>query len=97
MVEPDEEASLPPKIFGPAPEQRWRYLDASPNHASERVIFIQGYAFSGQWGKMAELILETIKINKFMEPMLCLIWDDISINTKPSDEWENAIQLLRRA
>jgi hypothetical protein len=66
-------------------------LDDSPNHASERVPFIQGYAFMGQWDRAVELTLETIMINKFMEPMLCSIWDDITKNTKSSDERENAI------
>lgn len=69
-------------------------LDDSPNHASERVPFIQGYAFTGQWDRAVELTLEAIKINKFMEPMLCFIWDDISINTKPSDDRENAINSI---
>jgi hypothetical protein len=66
-------------------------LDDSPNHASERMPFIQGYAFTGQWDRAVELTLETIKINKFMEPMLCSIWEDISKKTESSEKRENAI------
>ena len=66
-------------------------LDDSPNHASERTPFIQGYAFTNQWDRAVELTVETITINKFMEPMLCSIWNDIYNNTEPSKERENAI------
>jgi len=66
-------------------------LDDSPNHASERIPFIQGYAFTDRWDRAVELTVETIKINKFMEPMLCSIWEDISNNTASSDERKKAI------
>jgi hypothetical protein len=67
----------------------------SPNNASELVPFIQGYAFTGKWGKAVKLTKETTRIEPLMKPMLCSIWEDIAINAEPTDERENAIQNIR--
>ena len=67
----------------------------SPNHASENVPFIQGYAFTGKWGKAVKLTKETSGIDQYMTPMLCSIWVDIIKNTEPSDERENALQNIK--
>ena len=60
-------------------------LDDSPNHASERVPFIEGYAQVGRWNKAIKLTQETIEINKFMGPMLCDTWQRIQEDIPPSD------------
>jgi hypothetical protein len=70
-------------------------LDDSPNHASERVPFIQGYAYAGQWDRAVDLTLETIEINKFMQPMVCSVWADILKNSEPSENQENAILRIK--
>lgn len=57
----------------------------APNHASERAPFIQGYAYTGDWERATALTLEAININKFMGPMLCSLWQNISQNTPETD------------
>jgi hypothetical protein len=66
-------------------------LDDSPNHASERIPFIEGYAHVGRWSDSLELTQETIQINKYMAPMLCDTWERIAENTPASSEKEQAI------
>jgi len=61
-------------------------LDDSPNHASERVPFIEGYAHVGRWERAEELTYEAQKINQFMAPMLCEAWERIEATTSPSPE-----------
>jgi len=70
-------------------------FSGSPNHASEIVPFIQGYAFTGKWEKAVKLTKETSEIDQYMTPMLCSIWVDIVKNTEPSDERENALQNIK--
>ena len=50
----------------------------SPNNASELVPFIQGYAFTGKWDKAVKLTKEASRIDQYMKPMLCSIWEDHS-------------------
>ncbi len=70
-------------------------LDNSPNHASERVPFIQGYAYTGKWARAVELTAQTIEINKFMGPMLCDTWQDILRNAPESQAKETAVQAIQ--
>ena len=53
-------------------------LTDSPNHASERLPFIEGYARSGHWQKAIDLTAEAYEINRLMQPMLCLTWQRIT-------------------
>ncbi|MDD5469025.1 MAG: hypothetical protein PHS96_14600 [Anaerolineales bacterium] len=69
-------------------------LGDSPNHASERAPFIQGYAYTGDWERARELTLEALRINKFMGPMLCSLWTDILAHTVPSAQRESTVQAL---
>lgn len=66
-------------------------LDDSPNHASERVPFIEGYAHVGQWTRAEELTSEALEINQFMGPMLCEAWERIEADTKASDQRDEII------
>jgi len=61
-------------------------LDDSPNHSSERVPFIEGYAHVGRWDRAEELTFEALEINMFMGPMLCEAWERIEAGTSPSTE-----------
>lgn len=61
-------------------------LDDSPNHASERIPFIEGYAHIGRWGRAEELTFEALMINQFMGPMLCETWERIEAETETSTE-----------
>lgn len=69
-------------------------LEDSPNHASERVPFIEGYAHVGDWDTALDLTLETIKINKFMGAMLCDTLEQIHLNTPKSQDRDAAIQTI---
>ena len=68
----------------------------SPNRADERIPFIQGYAFTGDWEKAVALTLQTAQINKLTPPMLCHIWDDIDHNTPPNLNKETALQTVQQ-
>ncbi len=70
-------------------------LEDSPNHASERVPFIEGYAHIGRWEIALKLTQETIQINKFMEPMLCDTWERIHENTHPSTDKDEALSTVQ--
>ncbi len=70
-------------------------LDDSPNHASERVPFIEGYAHRGRWNQAVNLTQEAIEINKFMGPMLCDTWQRIEEGTLPSDAKTEAISEIQ--
>ncbi len=59
-------------------------LDDSPNHASERIPFIEGYAHVGEWEKAVALSEEALQINRFMGPMLCETWERIAAETSSS-------------
>jgi hypothetical protein len=49
-------------------------LDDSPNHATERLPFIEAYAHVGRWGDAFQLTLDTFKINPYTRSMLCDLW-----------------------
>lgn len=66
-------------------------LNDSPNHASERVPFIEGYAHIGQWARAEELTYEALEINQFMGPMLCEAWERIEADTAASDQRDEII------
>jgi len=67
-------------------------LADSPNHASERVPFIEAYARTGDWEAAYDLSLETFKINRFMDTMLCETWARIEQETEISETGQVVIQ-----
>ena len=69
-------------------------LDDSPNHASERVPFIEGYAHTGQWQRAEELTYEALKINQFMGPMLCEAWERIEAGMSSSPQRDEILAEL---
>ncbi|MBT3391909.1 MAG: hypothetical protein HN413_16035 [Chloroflexi bacterium] len=69
-------------------------LDDSPNHASERIPFIEGYAHIGRWGRAEELTFEALKINQFMGPMLCETWERIEADTDTSAERDALLETI---
>lgn len=72
-------------------------INESPKHASERVPFIQGYAYTGQWDRAVKLTKETSKVDEYMKPMLCSIWENILNTTESSDERDNAITNIKES
>lgn len=53
-------------------------LNDRPNEASERVVFIEGYAHTGRWDEALALTREARAITPAMQPMLCAAWQRIA-------------------
>ena len=60
-------------------------LEESPNHATERLPFIEGYAMAGRWQDAEDLTRETLEINRFTSPMLCSLWERVKANAESPD------------
>jgi hypothetical protein len=60
-------------------------LEESPNHATERLPFIEGYAMAGRWQDAEDLTHETLEINRFTSPMLCSLWERVKANAESPD------------
>jgi hypothetical protein len=69
-------------------------LSDSPNHASERVPFIEGYAHVGEWETATKLTLDAIKIDRFTKNMLCDTWTRIAQDIPDSNPKNEAIQTI---
>jgi len=69
-------------------------LADSPNHASERVPFIEGYAHVGEWDNAVELTGDAIEINRFMKNMLCDTWERIARDAPESQSKVVAIHTV---
>jgi hypothetical protein len=67
-------------------------LDDSPNHASERVPFIEAYARTGKWDTARDLTLEALQINRFMDTMLCETWARVAREAEVSEKGAAVIQ-----
>lgn len=69
--------------------------EESPNHATERLPFIEGYAMVGRWQAAEDLTRQTLEINRFTAPMLCSLWQRVKENTQMRDtETVEAMLLL---
>ncbi|MBN2499557.1 MAG: hypothetical protein JXB38_02255 [Anaerolineales bacterium] len=55
-------------------------LNIEPNHASELVPYIQGYAYTGQYDRALDLTKQAAELNTApaMQRMLCDAWNDIT-------------------
>ena len=69
-------------------------LDDSPNHASERIPFIEAYAHTGRWDRAEALSDEALEINKFMAPMLCDAWERIETSTPATSERDRRLKRI---
>ena len=67
-----------------------------PNDPSERLVFIEGYAHSGNWTRARQLSQETRQITAAMQPMLCGLWQRIDGST-PSTPDKTATLLAVRS
>lgn len=63
-------------------------LDDAPNHPAERTPFIEGYAHVGNWKRATVLTQDALEINPLMQPMLCKLWERITVQTSESAERE---------
>ncbi len=53
-------------------------LGEYPNDPVERLVFIEGYARSGDWQRAAELTRQAADITPLMQPLLCRLWQRIA-------------------
>jgi hypothetical protein len=57
-------------------------LDDHPNDPTERFVFIEGYAHSGEWGRAIELSEASYRVSRnFVGPLLCRLWARIERQT----------------
>jgi hypothetical protein len=66
-----------------------------PNDPSERLVFIEGYAHTGNWKRARQLSQETRQITAAMQPMLCRLWQRIDGTTPSSPEKTATLQAVR--
>jgi hypothetical protein len=74
-------------------EQAFRLGDY-PNDPAERLVFIEGYAHTGNWARAQEITHETQTITPMMEPVLCHLWSRIDAQTPASPEKEAALDSI---
>ena len=48
-----------------------------PNDPTERLVFIEGYARTGQWDKARQQTQESAAITPLLQPVLCRLWERI--------------------
>jgi hypothetical protein len=56
-----------------------------PNDPTERIPFIQGYAYTGDWARAEKLSLVIFEINDMAAPMICELWATM-IGSSPDPE-----------
>ena len=65
----------------------------SPNHPSERIPFIEGYARSDEWEKAVKLTLDSSR----QGGIFCEAWTRIKANTEPSQQRDDALDTIKNA
>jgi len=65
-----------------------------PNDPMERIPFIEGFAHAGNWDKAVELTQESLNVTPMMGPVLCHLWERISIETSASPEKDGTLQKI---
>ena len=63
-----------------------------PKQPSERIPFIQAYGYIGRWDRAEELTHETSRRDKNAQPMLCLVWAELEVDTPDTVEKNSTIQ-----
>jgi hypothetical protein len=73
-------------------------LDDYPNDPVERFVYIEGYAYAGDWQKAVEYSIDSYKVSKkYVGPLLCKLWQRIERETVPSAEKNAALTEVRAA
>jgi uncharacterized membrane protein len=55
-----------------------------PNDPAERLVFVEGYAHTGDWQRALALTMESAQISDLTHPMICRLWDRIDQQTQDS-------------
>jgi hypothetical protein len=59
-------------------------LDQNPDHAEERIPFIEGYAHTGDWDRAVELTRQSLRHNPAVRGTLCHAWMRIEAEIEPT-------------
>jgi hypothetical protein len=70
-------------------------LDDTPNDPMERLVFIEGYAHTGNWEQALQLTRITKEITPMMQPVLCALWRRIDGSTSTALQKTSALQGLQ--
>jgi len=63
-----------------------------PNDPTERYVFIEAYAHTGNWARALELSEDSYRVSReFVRPSLCALWARIARDTIPSSVQINAV------
>ena len=52
-----------------------------PNDPAERLVFIEGYAYMGNWQRARQLTIESQLVTPLMTPVLCRLWQRVDAQT----------------
>jgi hypothetical protein len=69
-------------------------LEDYPNDPSEHLVFVEGYAHSGNWERAIELSEQSLSITPLMEPLMCRLWQRIDASTDDSLVKESTLDSL---
>ena len=67
-----------------------------PNDPTENFVFIEGFAFTGDWAQAEQLSRRVNQVSpSYMTPLLCPLWERIESNTVDSPEREESLLRVR--
>jgi hypothetical protein len=66
-------------------------LNQNPDHAEERIPFIEGYAHMGNWERALELTRLSLEHNPAVAQTLCHAWDRIQATVEENSTSREAI------
>ncbi|HSM71533.1 MAG TPA: hypothetical protein VK851_08325 [Anaerolineales bacterium] len=71
-------------------------LGEHPNGPMERFVYIEGYAYVGEWDQAIKYSREAYQISReFVGPLLCRLWNRIEAETEQSPERSEALAEVR--
>ena len=71
-------------------------LGEHPNGPMERFVYIEGYAYVGEWDQEIKYSREAYQISReFVGPLLCRLWNRIEAETEQSPERSEALAEVR--
>ncbi|MEW5872692.1 MAG: hypothetical protein AB1894_25760 [Chloroflexota bacterium] len=71
-------------------------LGYSPRHPAERVPFIQGFAYTGQWWQAEDLTYQAFQSNGKLAAMLCAVWTDLDASAPSAQDKPVTVQRVKQ-
>lgn len=65
-----------------------------PHNAMELVVYIEGYAYQGDWEQSAKLLIWADELNPELKPIICRLKQRLVSNTQPSSGRDQALAVL---